>query len=167
VSLPARPSRRKIATMSAKVLNSMLMGESSPFAQELPKALAGMAGWREFAEGELLFHEHQQPDGFYIVRSGKVDLRIMGHLGADFRTAIYGPGAIIGLGTAVSGRPRECTAEATAQTLTNFISRNELLRNMRHSPELTLCIDCLLADEVKRTQQVILKLRNHGRSKRP
>ena len=127
--------------------------------------LDALARWREFEAGEVLFHERQKPDGFYIVRSGEVELRILGHLGADFRVGTYGQGSIIGLGAAVSGRARECTAEATRRTLTSFIFRDELLRAMRKSPELTLYVDALLAEEVKRTQQIVLRLRNLGRNK--
>jgi CRP-like cAMP-binding protein len=152
--------------MSAKVTDRSLMDGPLPSSQGLPQPLEKLARWREFAAGDMIFHEHEQPDGFYVLRSGQVELRIMGHLGADFRVAICGPGSIIGLGASVSGRPRECTAEAVSRSLTSFVYRTELIKAMSGSPELTLYIDALLAEEVKRTQQVVVKLRNLGRSKR-
>src|SRR5437016_1796440 len=113
--------------MSAKTLNadpgSGFLLPQPDAAQELEK----LGVRREFACGQVLFREHDTPDGFYLVRSGKVELLITGHLGADFRIRTAEPGDVIGLGAVISGRGREFTAKATTPLIVVFFPAAPLL----------------------------------------
>jgi CRP/FNR family cyclic AMP-dependent transcriptional regulator len=152
--------------MSAKVVNPHPgNGLSSLPPIDPVQALENLGQRREFAPRQILFHEHDASDGFYVLRTGRVELRITGHLGADFRLRTCEPGDVIGLGATISGRGREITAEAVNPVVATFFPAGPLLAQMRQSPELTLYIGSLLAHEIKSTQDVSLKLRHLGSSK--
>jgi CRP-like cAMP-binding protein len=154
--------------MSAKVVNSPAIGAppAFPVTPEGAERLERLGHRQEFASGKILFREHDPADGFYVLREGRVELRITGHLGAAFRLRTCAPGDVIGLSAAVSGRGRESTALAITPVATLFVPANLLLAAMRQSPELSLYIGGLLAGEVRSTQQVSLRLRHVGNKPR-
>lgn len=154
--------------MSAKIINSSAIGAppAFPAAAEGAERLERLGRRREFPSGKFLFREQDPADGFYVLREGRVELRITGHLGAAFRLRTCAPGDVIGLGAAVSGRGREFTALAITPVVTLFVPANLLLGAMRQSPELSLYVGGLLAGEVRSTQQVSLKLRHVGNKPR-
>jgi CRP-like cAMP-binding protein len=126
---------------------------------EFESALEGMLQRKQFVPGECLFHEKNLSDGLYILREGKVGLEIAGADNGTVAVATCGPSMLIGAGAAVSGRAREYTARALTKVTTDFVSREVILTRMRACLPFALQISQLLAAEVARTNQLVLRMR--------
>ena len=82
----------------------------------------------EHANGDVVFVEGQQPCGVYVVCHGHVKLSTSSGDARVLITDIAGPGNVLGLSAAVSGRPYEVTAEALGNCRLSFIRRDDFLR---------------------------------------
>lgn len=84
-----------------------------------------------FRKGAILFQEGANPTGVYVVLEGSVKLSINSAQGKTLLLGFFGPGTILGLAAALLGRTHAATAEILKATRVVFVSRNELLREMR------------------------------------
>jgi signal transduction histidine kinase len=101
------------------------------------KALASITQARQFAAGCEIFRQGDPGDGVYFVKSGQVE--ISGTVGANAGRVFsqFGPGEIFGEMAVVERRPRSATATALKDTELYFIPRDEMLKLIRRSPDLT------------------------------
>lgn len=101
------------------------------------KVLHSITQARQFAAGREIFRQGDPGDGVYFVKSGQVE--ISGMVGANTRRVFsqLGPGEIFGEMAVVEHRPRSATAKALNDTELYFIPRDEMLKLIRRSPDLT------------------------------
>jgi signal transduction histidine kinase len=101
------------------------------------KALHSITQARQFAAGREIFRQGDPGDGVYFVKNGRVE--ISGIVGANTRRVFsqFGPGEIFGEMAVVEHRPRSATATALKDTELYFIPRDEMLKLIRRSPDLT------------------------------
>jgi CRP/FNR family transcriptional regulator len=87
------------------------------------------------ARAELLFREGESATHVFIVCSGRVKLFVNSRDGRTTILRIIGAGEILGLTSAMSGRPHEASAEAIELCRLKAIPVNDFLRHLRKYPE--------------------------------
>jgi CRP/FNR family transcriptional regulator len=89
-------------------------------------------------EGTVLFAEGESPRGVFMLCKGRVKLTITSSEGKMLILRIVRPGEILGLHSAVSGKPYQATAETLEPSQTNLIRRDDFLRLLRSHGEASL-----------------------------
>jgi CRP/FNR family cyclic AMP-dependent transcriptional regulator len=111
-----------------------------------------------YPNGAVLFVEGQTPRGIYIVESGRVKLSVCARDGKTLILRIAEQGEVIGVGSAVSERACETTAETQGPCELTFIRQNDLLRLMRQHNEFAILMAEHLSNEYSSTCQEIRSL---------
>lgn len=108
-----------------------------PFFCGLPKNptwRARRAAAVEYPKGEVLFAEGRQWRGVYVLCEGRVKLYACSGTPRALIPSIAGPGDLLGLGAAVSGRPHETSAETLGPCRLVFIKLDSFLRMLEEQP---------------------------------
>lgn len=120
----------------------MIALESIPLFRHLGQnelqMLRLIAKERQFAAGEVIFHEGAPGDGVYFVKDGLV--KISAGQGDHLVFSQLGQGEIFGEMAIIEHRPRSATATAAQTTEVYFLPRGELLSFINHSPGLALAL---------------------------
>lgn len=82
-------------------------------------------------EGSILFGEGQKAFGVYIIWDGRVKVSIGSDSGKALILGLFGRGTVLGLPAALLGRPYGTTAEVVKSANVTFLSRGDLLRQLR------------------------------------
>jgi len=98
--------------------------------------------------GEMLFHEGRLPRGVFVLCEGRVKLSVCSEHGKRLMLRIAGPGEVLGLSAAVSGKPYELTAETMDAAQVAFIKRKDLLRFLRDHRDACLQVVHLLSQDL-------------------
>lgn len=99
-----------------------------------------------YAKGDVLFVEGQKPLGIFVLRNGRVKLSANSADGRPLIAGRAGPGEVLGLPTAISGKPNELTAEAIHPLQCGFIARDALLQFLRKHGEAALRVAQILSE---------------------
>ena len=91
-----------------------------------------------FPEGATVFLEGQDPRGVYILCQGKAKLLTTNAEGKSLILKIAQPGEVLGLHSAVTGRPHEVTVETLQPSQLTFIRRDDLVRFLHRHGEACL-----------------------------
>ncbi|MCB8923608.1 MAG: Crp/Fnr family transcriptional regulator [Ardenticatenaceae bacterium] len=103
------------------------------------KAIAQNIAWREFAPGDIIFHEGDPGQVLYIVGSGQVRIFVNGLDGSETSVILFGrPGEIFGELAVIDGLPRSATAVAMHPTVLYTLSRDDFRKYMQQTPQLAL-----------------------------
>lgn len=116
---------------------------------------------REFAAGEVLFHEGGPALGCYIVLKGQVQLSVgsgKNHMMVDS----VGPGELVGISALLGGK-NGLTATAVVDTSTIFVSRRDLLRCLKAHPEIRMLVLTAMSGNVQRIMRQSAAMRFKGR----
>jgi CRP/FNR family transcriptional regulator, cyclic AMP receptor protein len=84
-----------------------------------------------YPEGAVLFVEHQEPRGIFLVCRGSVKLSVSAANGKTMIVKIAEAGEVLGLSATVSGRPYEVTASTIDPCQINFVKREDFLRFLK------------------------------------
>ena len=104
------------------------------------QALRGAARDAHFAAGTQIFKEGDPGDGIYLVKTGSVQISALLENGERHVFAQVRPGDVFGEMAALDNQPRSATATAEQETTAHFIPRDDILRLLRHSPELSILL---------------------------
>jgi CRP/FNR family cyclic AMP-dependent transcriptional regulator len=119
-----------------------LLAERFPgAAPESLRDLSRIARLRHLDDGAVLFREGVLPHGIFLIRSGRVKLTFNTRRGQHFLLETAGPGEILGLGAAVSGKSHETTAEAMSPMETIYVRRSDFLKFLREHADV--CIEII------------------------
>lgn len=98
--------------------------------------------------GDAVYHQGDEADGIYLLRSGRIKASSVNAVGNETVLRIHIPGSIIGL-TAIGHEPiRDATATALEDCRLIFIERPRILALMREDGELGVYIAQLLLDRL-------------------
>jgi CRP/FNR family transcriptional regulator, cyclic AMP receptor protein len=118
---------------------------SSDLCQDVRAQLEAISSRMAYAKGEVLFVEGQKSEGVFVLHSGSVKLSASS---ADGKSLIVGRverREILGLPTAISGKPNELTAEALQPAECSFVARNIFLQFLREHGNAALRIAEILS----------------------
>ncbi len=105
--------------------------------------------------GELLFCEGSDPDGIWVLHSGKVDLLFSTSKGDPKPLRLAEAPDALGVSDALTGRQHDCSAITHTPCLVGFIDKEDLLATLSEeratwlgiletlSHELNSCYDCM------------------------
>ena len=114
-------------------------GDQQPGAlSEELLALRHASQSRRYAAGALIFSAGDVGDGFHVVDSGRVAISAVIGQNEPRLLATIGPGDFFGEMAVLDDAPRSATAHAETDTVTLFLSRDELLAMLDRHPRLTL-----------------------------
>ncbi|MBV9610408.1 MAG: Crp/Fnr family transcriptional regulator [Acidobacteria bacterium] len=130
----------------------------STLPPKIQEAVEAVKFTTTYPNGAVLFVEGQAPRGIFIVESGRVKLSVCARDGKTLILRIAEPGEVIGVGSAVSERACETTAETQGPCALTFIRQNDLLRLMRHHNEFAILMAEQLSAEYASTCQEIRSL---------
>jgi CRP/FNR family transcriptional regulator len=108
-----------------------------------------------YPKGAVLFVEGQPPRGIFIICSGRAKLLASSAQGKAIILRIAGPGDVVGLPAAISGKPYELAAEVMEPAQVNFIPRTQFLRFLAEHGEVALRVARLLAETCHETYKEV------------
>ncbi len=115
---------------------------SQLFSQLNPADLAavkGIAQERRFAAGQEVFHEGDQGDGLFVLKSGRIEISArLGQDGARRAFSQIGAGDMLGEMAVIEDKPRSASAIAVQDTEVYFFPRAEMRALVEKSPGLAL-----------------------------
>jgi CRP/FNR family transcriptional regulator, cyclic AMP receptor protein len=104
-------------------------GHAGPFLAALTdddaRDLRALGRVREYAAGDALFHQGDEPGGVSIILRGRVKIATVGPTGKDVILAFRGPGDIVGEIGALAGEPRSSAVRAVEPVQTLAVGAQE------------------------------------------
>ena len=140
-----------------------LLGELPP--EELRRVL-GVARRRTFARGEVVFHEGDPGDALHLIAKGRFAVRVTTRLGERATLAIRGPGEAFGELALINNAPRSATVAALEPGETFSIRQAEFDELRREHPGVNRILVSLLANSVRRMDELIVEALYAGAEKR-
>lgn len=126
-------------------------------ADEVRRVLT-IARRRTFGRGEVVFHEGDLADSLHLIERGRFAVRVTTPLGDAALLTLRGPGEAFGELALVSGS--EATRAATVESLdageTRAVYRREFDALRREHPRVGDVLFAVLADEIRRTNALLL-----------
>ena len=104
---------------------------------------------------EVLFLDGDPGNGCYRLNKGLVKISITSPNGSELILAILGPGSIFGDMAMIDGRSRSASATALRDSKLSFVSRAAFDRATALSPEIYKYLFILLAERLRRTDQLV------------
>jgi len=92
---------------------------------------------KKFAAGEIVFSEHSEGDGMYIIESGKVRVYktvVTGDGFDEIELCTLGPKAMFGEMAIIDENPRSASIQAVVPTVCTVITRKVFEEQLRHIP---------------------------------
>jgi CRP/FNR family transcriptional regulator len=97
----------------------------------------------------VLFVREQKPRGMYVVCKGQVKLSFSSSAGKTLILKIAGPGEVLGLAAALTGRSYEVTAETLRPCQIAFVPSNDFQQFLRKHPAVFERVASHLGSEYK------------------
>lgn len=119
----------------------------APFTAFPPELLEGVASRCSVVEapaGSWLFHQHDDGDALYVVRSGRLEL-VREDPGPPAQVGVLGPGDALGELSLLLGERRTLAARTLRDSELVRLDRAEFLRLLNDSPEFTAGLTRLIA----------------------
>jgi len=143
------------------------MGEESRDATELLRHLPLLSGLsevelrriaqvavaRSFPKGARVFHEGDESDACYVVRSGEVRVTREHSDGRAIALATLGPGEIVGELAMLDGEVRSASVEALTDVELLAISAPDMRGLLERNPEITSKLVVALTRRVRETNE--------------
>jgi CRP-like cAMP-binding protein len=122
------------------------------------RRVLSIARRRTFGRGEVVFHEGDPANSLHLVAAGRFAVRITTPLGESALLALRGPGEAFGELALVSGPEavRSATVSALEPAETHAVYRPEFDALRREHPRVGEVLVALLAEAVRRTNELLL-----------
>ena len=108
-----------------------------------------------YPEGALIFVEGQMARGVYVLCQGRAKMMATNSDGKTFILKIAQPGEILGLHSAVGGRPYEVSVETLQPSQLAYIGREDFLRFLKQHPDACLNAAQQLSNDCQSAYDVI------------
>lgn len=129
-----------------------------PLFRQLGRAymldIAHNADLRDYAEGETIVSEGDNPDAFYVIVSGRVDV-VKEREGGARVLATLQEGEHFGELSIFDGQARSATVRATEDTTCLVIPRWEILQTVEASPEVSKRMLAYLSSRLRATSDAL------------
>ncbi|MBT3175548.1 MAG: Crp/Fnr family transcriptional regulator [Desulfobacula sp.] len=138
-----------------KKLNSIPL--FSGLAQEHLEKIASIASTLKFDKGEIIFHEGDKGNGFYMVEKGKIKVFKLSYEGKEQILHIYGPGNTFGEVPVFEGKNFPASSMALEKSVILFLPRDKFVDLITATPGLGMI---MLADLSKRLRDFTMQIEN-------
>lgn len=109
-------------------------------------ALDAISSSATYPKDANVFVEGQEPRGVFVLCNGRVKLSTNSADGKSIIVRIAGPGEVVGLAGALSGKAYELTAEALEPVQANFIPREAFLHFLHEHGEAAVRVSQILSE---------------------
>lgn len=120
---------------------------ANPLPNELRSALRELGCARTYQPGSTLFAAGTPSEGVYLVEQGAVKIELSSPKHKQV-LSMAGPGALLGLGVAVTGDSHKFKAVANGQCVVWFVRRQEFLQFLQGNQECCMQIVRLLSEDL-------------------
>ncbi len=114
--------------------------------------------FREFEEGQILFHEGDEAAAFYVIASGQVKVFKESVDGRELIIKIMREGDLVGEAAALAGFPYPATAQALGAAAAVEVPRREFASLVQNEPGLALNIIAALSVRLNQISAILEKL---------
>jgi CRP/FNR family cyclic AMP-dependent transcriptional regulator len=133
----------------------------APVFPHIQKALLALSRPRVEPAGAVLFRRNEPSFGIFLVRKGRVSLRLEGEGTAVLVDRRAGPGSIVGLPATLSGSRYSLTAVTLERCKISYIERKTLLAAIRKNAELAMELLQAMSEEVIAMREVLAAAPRH------
>ncbi|MEW6624958.1 MAG: Crp/Fnr family transcriptional regulator [Bacillota bacterium] len=119
-----------------------------------------------FKKNHNIFANGDNPDYIYYIEKGRVTIYRLTKDGNTVTVAIRHPGELFGLAEAFMEKPRKCFAQAIETTSVLAVRTEDFKNILRIIPELSIKINMVLANRLRRAEGIIYDLINYNVSGR-
>ena len=151
------PYERLMLLKGTPTFSSVALADLRIVAQELEEDLC--------YAGEFVFEEGDPSDRMFIIASGKVGISIRGAADPKGFLSVLAPGDCFGEMGIFDDHPRSASAHALAETRLLTLDKHRLRGLMVSYPGLALGLLRGLSLRLRRTNELMLRLKNEPRSK--
>ena len=123
--------------------------------KHIQTALLAESSLRNESAGTVLFRRNQPGFGIFLVKSGKVSLRLEGADEKPLLDRTAGPGAVVGLPATLSRSRYSLTAVTAEPSKLAFVEREALLKAIRTNPVLGMELMRTLGEEIISMRRVL------------
>jgi len=102
-----------------------------------------------YPESAVLFVEHQEPRGIFVICRGSVKISASTSSGKTMIVKIARAGEVLGLSAALSGKPYEMSAVTLDPCQVNFVKREDFLRFLKDDVQVCLRVAEQLSEKYK------------------
>ena len=111
----------------------------------------------QFNRGQIIFHEGDKADGFYMVEKGKIKVFKLSYEGKEQILHIYGTGHAFGEVPVYEGRNFPASSMALEKSVILFLPRDKFVDLINQTPGLGMN---LLADLSRRLREFTIQIEN-------
>jgi CRP-like cAMP-binding protein len=119
------------------------------------KLIAYTAEVVQFAPGEVLVRQGDEPDAVYIITEGEAEVRLAGADGEEIPVATLGANSLLGEIGVIARSRRTTTVRARTPVTTFKIAGNVFLDLVRSSPDIGMQVMTVLAQRLERTTALL------------
>jgi len=105
--------------------------------------------------GEIIFHQGDPGDCFYVVRSGKVELYVKDHTGEKIVFTVAEGGDIFGELAIFDSGPRSATAEVVEDCELLILDHDALQHFIRSKPDASMDILAVMAKRIRAADEIL------------
>jgi len=121
----------------------------------------------DFGAGEVLMRQGDPGDTMYIIRYGKVDVRLRASDGSERHLATMGPSQVIGEAALLTGEPRTATIRAIDDVELIELTREGFTKVFKQNPDIAKAISEIASKRLNERQEALAQsLEGDGRSGR-
>lgn len=115
-----------------------------------------------YKKHQIIFHEDNPCQGFYILRSGRVKLTKSSRTGRQQIIKLVKPADIIGEDAVFGNIPYAFTAEAMEDSEICFVNKDDFFRYLKERPDIALKVMSILSGELRaaRAQMIDMALKD-------
>ena len=121
------------------------------------KIIASIATTLNFDKGEMIFHEGDKGNGFYMVETGTIKVFKLSFEGKEQILHIYGPGHAFGEVPVFEGKNFPASSMALEKSVIIFLPRDKFVNIITSTPGLGMN---LLADLSRRLREFTIQIEN-------
>jgi CRP/FNR family transcriptional regulator len=111
-----------------------------------------------YKKRQIIFHEENPCQGFYIIRSGRVKLTKSSRTGRQQIIKLVNPAGVMGEDAVFDNAPHPSTAEALEDSEVCLINKGEFLRFLRERPDLAIRIMSVLSGELREARSQVIDM---------
>lgn len=141
----------------AEVNKSLAFWRSFPifeeFSRELIDELAGLAQFRRWPAGTVIFQRGDEGNYMILLTGGRIKVSLFTTHGKELSLRHFEPGALLGEMSVLDGQPRSADATAAVASEGYIVSRKEFRALMSRSREAADAVVNFLCNRLRETNQ--------------
>jgi CRP/FNR family cyclic AMP-dependent transcriptional regulator len=138
--------------------NGPQLDRVSLFANLDPSSLQQLAQVmrrRTFRPGEAIFHRDDPGQVLYIIKDGRVRIRLTSAEGQEVALAVFGAGESFGEMAILDGQPRSADAIAIDKVEVYTLQRTDFVQVVRNHPDIAIELMRLLSERIREANQMV------------